>query len=216
VSDPARSLQNIGTSALPFYGLDIETDTTVNGLDPRVAAVVSIAVVGPGLELVLDGDNESAMLAALDQTLRDTPPGVLVTWNGGGFDLPFLFDRGIATGVSLGLELRADSSIAGHHEPLPGHSSAYRGRWGAHAHLDAYQMYRADVGRALDISCGLKPLARLVGLPLVSVDREQIHSLDPQTRRAYVASDAWLAAEMAKRRPTAMRWVDQFSSLSGS
>jgi hypothetical protein len=37
------------------YGLDIETDTTENGLDPRVAAVVTVALAGPGYEEVFTG-----------------------------------------------------------------------------------------------------------------------------------------------------------------
>ena len=40
----------------PTYGLDIETDTTVDGLDPTVSPVVSIALIGDEVELVLDGD----------------------------------------------------------------------------------------------------------------------------------------------------------------
>ena len=36
------------------YGLDIETDTTENGLDPRVASVVTVALSSPGLDEVLD------------------------------------------------------------------------------------------------------------------------------------------------------------------
>ena len=43
-------------SDAPIYGLDIETDTTTDGLDPRVAAVVAVAVAGEGVEVVLEAD----------------------------------------------------------------------------------------------------------------------------------------------------------------
>ena len=66
------------------------------------------------------------------------------------------------------------------------------------------------------MSCGLKSLARLVGLPLVEVDRSAIHLLSEAERRAYVASDAMLARVLVERRADAMRWVDQVSTVSGS
>ena len=37
------------------YGLDIETDTTENGLDPRVASVVTVALSAPGVDEVFSG-----------------------------------------------------------------------------------------------------------------------------------------------------------------
>ena len=77
------------------YGLDIETDTTENGLDPRVAAVVTVALVGPTYEEVFTGP-ESQLLTDLDARLAQLEPGVLATWNGSAFDLPFLADRAAA------------------------------------------------------------------------------------------------------------------------
>ena len=41
---------------------------------------------------VLDGD-EITILRGLDDALLHLAPGVLVTWNGSSFDLPFLADR---------------------------------------------------------------------------------------------------------------------------
>ena len=61
-------------------------------------------------------------------------------------------------------------------------------------------MYRADVGRVLRVSCGLKSVARMVGLAAVEVDRERIHELSPAALAAYVASDARLARMLAVRR----------------
>ncbi|MDG2027906.1 MAG: 3'-5' exonuclease [Acidimicrobiales bacterium] len=199
----------------PTYGLDIETNTTINGLDPAVAAVVAVAVTGADLEVVLDGP-EPTLLAELDQVLRDLAPGVLVTWNGAGFDLPFLADRAHRSSVELGLELHLDPLIAGGKDPLPGHTGAYRARWHHHAHVDGYQLFRADVGASLHLPCGLKPLARFVGLPVVEVDRERIHELTEDECRAYVASDAHLARALVARRPQWAAAIDQLPASSGS
>jgi hypothetical protein len=197
----------------PTYGLDIETDTTVDGLDPTVSPVVSIALIGDEVELVLDGD-EAVIIAELDRTLATLPAGVLITWNGGGFDLPFLRYRAARLGLGLGLELCLDPLIGGRHDPLPGHAGAYRGRWHHHGHVDGYQLFRADVGATLGFSCGLKSLARMVGLPVVEVDRARIHDLSEAERRAYVASDARLARTLVERRTGWIAAVDQLSSGS--
>ena len=86
------------------------------------------------------------------------------------------------------------------HEPLRGHRGAYRARWYGHGHLDAYRVYRGDVGRVLGVSCSLKSIARVVGLRPVEVDRERIHDLTPAALAAYVVSDARLARLLAERR----------------
>ena len=208
--------RDIGPHPLPLFGLDIETDTTIDGLDPAVAAIVAIAVAGPEGEVVLDGPDEPTMLAELDTLLAELGDGILVTWNGAGFDLPFIASRAEALGVPLGLRIRYDASIPGHNDPLPGHPGRVRGSWHRLGHIDGYQAYRSDVGRVLPVSCGLKSLARLVGLPLVEVDRSAIHRLSDAERRAYVASDAFLARALVARRADALRWVDQVSTVSGS
>ena len=130
-------------------------------------------------------------------------PGIVVTWNGSGFDLPFLAERARRLGVTLGLDLWDD----GPERTEPG---VVRGRWYAHDHLDGYRLYRADVGRSLGFPCGLKPLSRLVGLAPVEVDRSCIHLLDDAALEAYVASDARLARELVLRRwPVAERATDR-------
>jgi DNA polymerase elongation subunit (family B) len=115
-----------------------------------VAAVVSVALVGDGVDAVLDGD-EHRLLRELDALLADLEPGVLVTWNGAAFDLPFLATRADRAGIALGLRLRHDPAVLLSRPPLAGHAGAYRGVWGAHRHLDAYRVYRSDVGRVFDV-----------------------------------------------------------------
>lgn len=195
---------------VPYYGLDIETDTTVDGLDPTQSAVVAVAVTAPFGEEVLTGE-EPELLTSLDELVLGLPPGVLVTWNGSSFDLPFLAERARRTGVEISLQLQEDPSLSGRRRgSLPGHPHPYRAAWGPHRHLDGYRLYRADVGHTLGLPCGLKPMARLVGLTPVEVDRTDIHSLGPEELHEYVASDARLARELVMRRmPAAARFADR-------
>lgn len=192
-----------------IYGLDIETDTTTNGLDPAVAAVVTVALACPGYDEVFTGP-EDALLAELDERLDELEPGVIATWNGAAFDLPFIADRAALYDLPLGLRLRPDPTLAMRQAPLPGHRGAYRASWFGHSHLDAYRVYRGDVGPALRISCSLKSIARFVGLATIEVDRTHIHDLSNEVLHAYAASDARLARILAERRwGTASRCIDQ-------
>lgn len=196
------------------YGLDIETDTTIDGLDPEVAAVVTVALSNDGFDEVFTGDEEM-ILHELDARLAAVAPGVIATWNGAAFDLPFLADRAALHGINLGLRLRPDPGITLDHNPLPGHRSAYRARWHQHGHVDAYRLYRADVGPALKVSCSLKSIARLVGFTPIDVDRTRIHDLSHEMLHAYASSDARLARVLTERRwPTAVRYVDRFDRVA--
>jgi DNA polymerase elongation subunit (family B) len=191
------------------YGLDIETDTTSNGLDPSVAAVVTVALSCDSHDEVFTGD-EDALLQELDDRLAGLEPGVIATWNGAAFDLPFLADRAARNGIELGLTTCLDPGITMRRAPLPGHRGAYRARWHDHDHIDAYRLYRGDVGPALRVSCSLKSIARLVGLAPIEVDRERIHDLSREALHAYASSDARLARVLTERRwATASRFADR-------
>lgn len=183
----------------PLHGLDIETDTEAGGLDPRVARVVAVAVSSEGSTRVFDGD-ETDLLRMLDVHVAALPPGVLVTWNGGAFDLPFLSDRARTCGVRLGLRLTPDENIWRRGDPLPGHEGAYRASWHGHTHLDAYRAYKAVVRQAdPEMSCSLKSLAKRLGYDPVEVDTPNLHTLTASTIRRYVASDAAVTRTMAAR-----------------
>lgn len=194
----------------PVYGLDIETDTSVDGLDPARSAVLTVALSLPGVDEVFAGP-EPELLTALDGRLADLDPGVLATWNGAAFDLPFLADRAHRWGIALGLLLRHDPGIVSSYTPLPGHDGSYRAAWHHHAHVDAFRLYRGDVGPALRVSCSLKSIARLVGLVPLEVDRTRVHDLSQEALHAYASSDARLARVLTERRwSTAARAVDRF------
>ena len=184
------------------YGLDIETDTTVDGLDATCSAIVAVAVSTVAGDRVFTGD-ERQILRSLDALLAALEPGVLVTWNGTFFDLPFIRTRAALLGEPIGLCLDGDECTEW---PPLHHPGPHGCSWGEHRHLDGYRLYRDDLGRSLGLSCGLKSLSRLAGLHPVEVDRSQIHQLDEDAVRAYVASDARLARQMVDRRmPLASR-----------
>ncbi|MFM7068231.1 MAG: 3'-5' exonuclease, partial [Actinomycetes bacterium] len=177
------------------------------GLDPQTSAVVAVALTTEAGDEVFTGP-EAALLTRLDERLLELAPGVIVTWNGATFDLPFLDARAIRLGVALHLRLTEDPRMApsDRRGPL---RHVYRATWGPHRHLDGYRLYRADVGRTLGFPCGLKPMARLVGLQPVEVDRAQIHQLSAAELHDYVASDARLARELVLRRmPAAAQFAD--------
>lgn len=192
----------------PHYGLDIETDTTIDGLDPTTSPVVAAAVSTVHGDTVLTGP-EAAILRDLDELLGSLPTGVIVTWNGSSFDLPFLDHRARVLGVPLGLVLCTSDRLpvdASWPPPVGG----CRATWGLHGHLDGFRLYRSDVRRVVGLSCGLKAMARLVGLPVVEVDRAGIHDLSDSELESYVSSDARLARQLvARRMPGAAAAVDR-------
>jgi hypothetical protein len=184
----------------PLYGLDIETDTSADGLDPGVARVVAVAVSSAtGGDVVVTGP-EPALLRALDDHLAGLAPGVVVTWNGGAFDLPFLSTRAALAGVALGLELAWDPrGYRPGRVPLPGSIGTYAASWHGHVHLDAYRAWRTFAGP--DEPCGLKAVARAEGFDPVELDDvTALHHLPPADLRRYVASDARVTRHLAERR----------------
>ncbi len=167
-----------------------------------------MAISGDDWSQVFDGD-ETSILSNVDDALASLDSGIITTWNGARFDLPFIRDRADVLGIELGLVLEADLRSRSRHDPLPGHLGGYLATWHGHGHLDAYQVYRADVGAIVRLPCGLKNLARFVGMEPVEVDRELIHELAIDELHAYVASDAIATRELALRRwETAHRHID--------
>ena len=180
------------------YGLDIETDTSKGGLDPRTSPILAVALASDSGVTVIRGP-ETRILREIDLILGLLAPGVIVTWNGSGFDLPFLADRARRHGLRLGLRLSLDPGIVRFHAPLPGHAGFYRASWHRHDHLDAYLAYRALAGED-EGSLALKAVAARRGLAAIEVDRSRIHQLSPEDLASYVASDAGLALALARAR----------------
>lgn len=175
--------------------------------------IVAAAVATSGDDIILTGD-ETALIERLDDVLADLEPGVLVTWNGAAFDLPFLATRAKGCGVELALRLRLDRRLRTR-TPLPGHEGAYRAGWHAHRHLDAYRVWRNDLPRLVTISCSLKSVARFAGYDAIEVDTARVHELEPDALGTYVASDARLARTLAEHRwSTATPFIDESSYVS--
>jgi len=196
--------------AAHIYALDLETDTTIDGLDPRVAAITECAVSTAVGDTVLCTDHgEATMLFNLDKYLGALPPGLIVTWNGAFFDLPFLYTRRrilslppSSTLRSFGLRLIPQPGLTPKYDYIGDHICGYTAVWlregdsgAGHLHLDisfAYKKIAADLG----VKHALKPVARALG---IEVDRERMHLLTPAQRSAYAASDTRATRELAIR-----------------
>jgi len=190
-------------SEVMLTALDIETETRFGGgLDPLGSAVVAVALAFEGGNTaVFDDADEATLLARVDEVLRSRH-GLLLTWNGAGFDLPFIAVRARILGIdnTLGLLTRQDPTLPAKYAPPPGLGDPVRARWHSTAHVDVAHLYRSfaeDHG----LQWSLKPIARHHGLEPVEVDRTAIHELSPAELEAYVASDALVTLDLARRLP---------------
>ncbi|QXC62889.1 hypothetical protein KSP35_08950 [Aquihabitans sp. G128] len=179
-----------------IYGIDIETDTSRDALDPAVAPVLTIALSGRTFDDVFIGD-EATMLRALDDRLASLAPGVLATWNGATFDLPFIAERARLLGVDLDLRLCLDRRLTLGRAPLPGHAGAYRGVWGAHVHLDTFRLFGQSPAGPWT---SLRSIGRLLGVGTGGAGSRPGKDLADEALHAHAASDARLARVLAERR----------------
>lgn len=208
---------------MTIFALDIETDTsplteaekaagfTARGLDPRITPVTAVAMHAGGNSHVLHADDsadgEPALLEQVGAFMigagaNRNSGGVLVTWNGSVFDLPFLADRARILGVLdywyAGLDLTPDPSFAPKYDPLPGHDGGYRATWCGLPHIDIAYVDK-DECLAAGVSWSLKPWAKHLGMDPVEVDRSRMHELTREELDAYVASDARITHDLAVR-----------------
>lgn len=180
-----------------LVGLDIETDTTVDGRDPRRSRVVAVALSSSdgAFSVVLDDPDETAILSALvEHVSRLSKEDVIVTWNGAGFDIPFLEVRAQVLGVELPWSLWPSKRIP-KYEPV-GVAGPLRVSFGHVGHVDVAYMYK-DLAEAAGVQWALKPVSLLCGLEPVQVDREKIHELSADALASYVTSDARCTAYLA-------------------
>ncbi len=134
------------------YGLDIETarPDCDGPLDPRDAPIVKVAVSSAGDEFLFE-DDERSLLGALDDFLDELEPGVIATWNGSSFDLPYLADRARICNIEIGLRLVEESRARRRSEHLVGHAGSYRAAWYEHRHLDAARLFGAGRRPLMDV-----------------------------------------------------------------
>ena len=180
-----------------LYALDIETFTGVfadgrqaNGLDPNNSRVMSVAVWSASERVYLEAEDEVVVLDLLAAWIEAHPAAVIVTWNGAGFDFPFLAARAEQTGSRLAslLQLTVSHDRVPPYGPLPGFSGGCLVRAGACDHVDVMFAYRG-LAESAGIRNSLKPVSRLFGIEVLEVDREAMHDLDPMELVAYNFSD---------------------------
>ena len=190
-----------------IYGLDIETDTAINGVSPKDSSVISAAVAtADGLVCrVFDAEPEHELLEQLLEFIEGLEPGIIATWNGSGFDLAFLVERMRIIGVPHTWTLWPSARPA-KYPPVGGHT--VRAKLTAHTHVDIAYAYKA-LARDVSIEWSLKPVARHLGHDPVEVDRAATHLLSQDELRAYVASDATVTALLAEHLAEDLNlWVD--------
>lgn len=200
-----------------IYGLDIETDNTPcetvcetyagkdrcygHGLDPRRSAITEVAVATDptiyGGGKVFAG-HEIDILANLQDFLTSLPAGLLVTWNGAMFDIPYLADRAAVRDfgpTAFTLRTAPAPDLVPKYEPLPGHAGGYTATWDIrgqqvpHQHLDVAWAYKAKAAE-LDVSWSLKPVCAALGVPMYEIDRTRLHEYTPAQVAEYCLSDA--------------------------
>jgi hypothetical protein len=222
----------------PVYGLDIETgypagrtDASrfdaappesptgdVPAVDPRHTIIVRAVVSTAAGEQTFEGD-ETDLLQRLDALLGRLEPGIIATWNGASFDLPYLADRAGARAVHLGLRLAADPRRRFRGETLPGHSHAYRAAWYRHRHLDVARLYRASRRPLLEVD----ELLRAVGVHLRGRSAAGLGPADAPGEElthdavhAFATNDARLIRSLVEARlPGITRHVDRIT-LTGT
>ena len=180
-----------------IIGLDIETDTTIDGRNPHHSRVVAVALSSSdgAFSVVLDNPDESALLTELVKHVSQlSDDDMIVTWNGAGFDLPFLEVRAKTLGIDLPWSLWPSKRVP-KYAPV-GVAGPLRAAFGHVGHVDVAYMYK-DMAEAAGVQWALKPVSLLCGLEPVQVDREKIHELSPDELSAYVASDARCTAYLA-------------------
>lgn len=180
-------------------------------VDQHATPITRAVLSGPAGERIFEG-SEPAILRELDRAVAGLGPGILATWNGSGFDLPYLADRAGSLGVRLGLHLAADRSLRPRGELLPGHRFAYRAAWHARRHLDASRLYRTGRRPLIDVN----EIMRTIGLggrgPSSTHDAHGGSRLGRDAVHAFAANDARLVRCMVEARmPGVARHVDRIT-----
>ena len=200
------------------YALDIETDTTIDGLDPANSRITEVVVSTAKEDVVFDHDSEAQLLVETDRYIKQLAPGLITTWNGVFFDIPFIVDRMTylrlnkprsllgMLGVTdvyvdrlrtVGLNPIAQPGLKPKYSYLPGHDVGYgmvwktSDNWGdlnVHQHLDISFAYKG-FAEEHEMKHSLKPVAKAHGILMIEVDREKMHLLTPEERHDYVVSD---------------------------
>lgn len=179
---------------MPYLAIDIET----TGLDPDTGRILTVALAHSGGGEVIDlPDDEEMLLLLLEDRMWGYGGGLftIVTWNGGGFDLPFLWRRMQLHGVTNRLDIEPTREISKYG------STMYDGHWHGIPHWDIAPAYK-DQAEALGVRWSLKPVAEALGLAPVTADVKGANGaldLPASVRQAYCLSDAATTLALAER-----------------
>lgn len=190
-----------------IHALDIETDNSNgHGLNPDKSRITELAIQGHNAEttVVLADESESSTLFGVRNHLTKQPPGLIVTWNGTFFDLPFMHTRSGIMLAATGLSIEEDPDLKPKYELLPGYNGGVIGTFESnnpnipHMHMDiapAYKQFAADHG----VPWSLKPVCAAAGIGMYELDRTRLEKFTPEQRRRYVLSDTNGTLELAYR-----------------
>ncbi len=172
-----------------LYALDIES----TGLSPLESKMVSVAIAAPEESLVLVSEDEVSLFRDLTSWLKNTrrEKGTIVTWNGAGFDWPYMYTRAMTLGVE---EFLAELTIIEHEDrrpvynPIAGHNGGYVVSFAGHDHADIMRPWKSW-SKERNISNSLKAVAKANGIDVIEVDRTKIAELSRAELVAYNISD---------------------------
>jgi uncharacterized protein YprB with RNaseH-like and TPR domain len=165
--------------------LDIETDTSDNGLAWRRTRVVSVAVYRSHTEHQLfDNPRERVLLDELARWLAGQPVATVETWNGVKFDLPMLWNRSAACQSKLQSYL-----ASGIDSPAS---------WfGHHRHRDLMLEWKGWANRTIG-TCRLKAVAEYFHLSPIYLDMSGRTANSLEDIRRYNLSDARVTWELGR------------------
>lgn len=196
-----------------YYSLDIETNTAAaryqyangtdsnhpSGLDPRVASVLTVSIVGSdGSVFSLDSPNEDSLLNATMNYLSMVR-GTLVGWNINFFDLPFLCVRlgnvpKHGHNGSIWFHNQTNSTAVPKYGFPEWRNLVHHREWNSVEVVGCKVVDISDhfkpVAEKLGVKHSLKPVAKALGLNPVEVDASEVHRLTPTERSTYCTSDA--------------------------
>jgi len=192
-----------------LYALDIET----TGLSPLESKMVSVAVAAAGESMVFVSENEHSLFT--DLTAWFTSPkrtrGTIVTWNGSGFDWPYMLTRAKTLGATeflSHLAINPTPERAPVYKPIEGHDGGYAVSFAGYDHADIMRPWK-PWSQTKGISNSLKSVAKANGIEVIEVDRTKIDSLSRAELVAYNISDVAATLTLAEKLGSGIEpWLD--------
>lgn len=208
---------NVPKEDLPHGVLTFDLECT--GLDPRIESITEIALSDAvnttvfSVERPGDPVDEAALIQVfgvhLSSYLQANPDTLLASWNGSGFDAPYLMTRIDALGLLGHIIPGWDGTLI----PRPGLPRKYAPagsytvpqtllwsqKWRDH---DIAPLFKKHA-HAHGVAHGLKPVSRTYGYDPIELDRAHMEKYSRQERAAYGASDTVLTLALAGKIVTA-------------